>query len=191
PQSDPRLAEALRRMAASSRQGAPAELGAGLVTAFRRHHIRRKRVRMAVAAGLAACVVLLVSLVFMRPAEHTPSTEQVRKDVPSVPAKAPDVVVPVSPATTAAVAPRAAGKHLRPKFTAASASAAAGRQFLALPGYDPAVPADELHVVRVRLPASALWQMGAPMSPDGESRRVLADFVVSQDGTPYAVRLVQ
>ena len=68
---------------------------------------------------------------------------------------------------------------------------ASRRQFLALPGYDPAVPADELHVVRVQLPGSALWQMGAPVSPDSGARQFMADFVVSQDGTPYAVRLVQ
>jgi hypothetical protein len=68
---------------------------------------------------------------------------------------------------------------------------ASRRQFLALPGYDPGVPADELHVVRVQLPGSALWQMGAPVSPDLGARQFMADFVVSQDGTPYAVRLVQ
>ena len=50
---------------------------------------------------------------------------------------------------------------------------------------------DELRVVRVQLPASALWQMGAPLNSDTANRRMLADFVVGQDGTPYAVRLVQ
>jgi hypothetical protein len=72
-----------------------------------------------------------------------------------------------------------------------SNTAASRREFLALPGYDPGVPADELHVVRVQLPGSALWQMGAPVSPDSGARQFMADFVVSQDGTPYAVRLVQ
>jgi hypothetical protein len=60
-----------------------------------------------------------------------------------------------------------------------------------LPGYDPAIPAEELSIVRVRVPANALWQMGAPVSPDSGARKFMADFVVSQDGTPYAVRLVQ
>jgi hypothetical protein len=62
---------------------------------------------------------------------------------------------------------------------------------LALPAYDPSVPLDDLQVVRVQLPASALWKMGAPMPPDASERRMLADFVVGQDGTAYAVRLVQ
>ena len=80
-------------------------------------------------------------------------------------------------------------KHVKPKVT--NNITASRRQFLALPGYDPAVPADELHIVRVQLPGSALWQMGAPVSPDSGARKFMADFVVSQDGTPYAVRLVQ
>jgi hypothetical protein len=82
---------------------------------------------------------------------------------------------------------RPARKNTQPKATTTAYS----RKFLALPGYDPAVPADELHVVRVRVSSNALWQMGAPVNPDGIGRRVMADFVVSQDGTPYAVRLVQ
>jgi hypothetical protein len=90
-------------------------------------------------------------------------------------------------AVTPAAQSRPVVKHIRPKASRAQAR----RQFVALPGYDPAVPANELHVVRVQLPASALWQMGAPVSPDSGARRVMADFVVSQDGTPYAMRLVQ
>jgi hypothetical protein len=86
--------------------------------------------------------------------------------------------------------PRPAAKQVKPKATNSNI-ASSHRQFLALPGYDPAVPADELQVVRVQLPASALWQMGAPVSPDSGTRKFMADFVVSQDGTPYAVRLVQ
>jgi hypothetical protein len=68
---------------------------------------------------------------------------------------------------------------------------AANRAFLALPDYDPTVPMDQLNVVRVRLTESALWKMGAPVPADAGARPVMADFVVSQDGTPFAVRLVQ
>lgn len=50
---------------------------------------------------------------------------------------------------------------------------------------------EDLQVVRVQLPASALWKMGAPMLADAGERRMTADFVVGQDGTAYAVRLVQ
>jgi hypothetical protein len=110
------------------------------------------------------------------------------KEQPTVvPVKAPE---PVTIAQAANMPSRAVKKHATPKAMKSNL-AAAPRQFLALPGYDPAVPADELSIVRVRLPASALWQMGAPVSPDSGARKFMADFVVSQDGTPYAVRLVQ
>jgi hypothetical protein len=190
PLGEARLTEALRHLAGSSRQGAPAEIGAGLVTAFRRHHTRRRRIRFAGMAALAACVALITGLMSMRP-HSVPGKEQAHTEAGSVPGKAPNAAATTN---TVAAQPRPAGTPVRAHAAtskAATSKAASSRQFIALPGYDPAVPADELHVVRVQLPASALWQMGAPVNPDSDGRRVLADFVVSQDGTPYAMRLVQ
>lgn len=188
-QQDPRLTRALRGLAASSRQGAPAEVGAGLATAFRRHHARRRLVRRvsigAIAVGLAV-VVGLMSLGSRAP-HQVPAKVIVHEQPSSVPAKVPEAV---TVAKAVPIPARPAKRHLKPK-AANSSLTASSRQFLALPGYDPAVPADELRVVRVQVPASALWQMGAPVSPDSGARRFMADFVVSQDGTPYAVRLVQ
>jgi hypothetical protein len=186
--ADARLSNALRGLAASSRRGAPAELGAGLVTAFRRHHSRRRLVRRVSVGALAACLALAAGLMSLhsRPPHQMPAKE-IAKEQPSVPARAPEAMTVAQADTTRK---RPVRKHVTPK-AANSQLAASRRQFLALPGYDPAVPADELHVVRVELPASALWQMGAPVSPDSGARKFMADFVVSQDGTPYAVRLVQ
>jgi hypothetical protein len=189
PATEARLTEALRHLAASSRQGAPVEIGAGLVTAFRRHHTRRRRIRMAGMAVLAACIALIASLLSMQPHRKAPGTEQAGAQPSSVPGKVPSAVAPTNIATTQSRPGTRQPKGVTSKT--ATSRAVARRQFLALPGYDPAVPADELHVVRVQLPASALWQMGAPVSPDSGARRVMADFVVSQDGTPYAMRLVQ
>lgn len=187
---DPRLTRALRGLAAASKQGAPAELGAGLTAAFRRHHARRRLVRrMSIAAALAACVALAIGLMSsgLRTAHHPPARAVIQPQPGGVPAQAPEVMTVAKAVRTL---PQAASKHVKaPK--AGNSTVAARRQFLALPGYDPAVPADELHVVRVQLPGSALWQMGAPVSPDSGARQFMADFVVSQDGTPYAVRLVQ
>jgi len=186
PLTDRRLTESLRHLAATSRQGAPAEIGAGLATAFRRHHARRRLVRRMSVVALAASIALVAAMVATRPPQRPSETrhqQEVAVRVPEQPAK-------TSPATSVAARPvPLAAKHPKPK--AATTAAATRREFLALPGYDPAVPVDELHVVRVRVPASALWQMGAPVSPDSGARKFMADFVVSQDGTPYAVRLVQ
>jgi len=184
---DTRLSEALRGLAASSRRGAPAEVWAGLVTAFRRHHARRRLVRRMSIAALVACVALAIGLMSLRLRHEAPGQEIVKEQPGVVPAKAPEAV---TVAKAVATSSRPATKHVKAP-NASRSTVASRRQFLALPGYDPAVPADELHVVRVQLPASALWQMGAPVSPDSGARQFMADFVVSQDGTPYAVRLVQ
>jgi hypothetical protein len=187
--SDDRLTEALRGLAVSSRQGAPTEVGAGLATAFRRHHARRRLVRRVSMAALAACIPLVAGLMSLRSRSprQVPTREIVKEQPSVISAKAPQDITVAKAAQTPA---RPVKRHLKPK-AANSNLAAASPQFLALPGYDPAVPADELRVVRVQVPASALWQMGAPVSPDSGARRFMADFVVSQDGTPYAVRLVQ
>jgi hypothetical protein len=188
PHSDSRLTEALRRLAASSREGAPAEVGAGLARAFQRHHTRRRRIRYGGVAALAACIVLVGGLLSKRSPHKVADNPQAHVSAGSAPITQSTRVAVTNTAATPLRPP--AAKRARQKAAAIS-STAARRQFLALPGYDPAVPADELHVVRVQLPASALWQMGAPVSPDSGGRTFMADFVISQDGTPYAVRLVQ
>lgn len=141
--------------------------------------------------ALAACITLMAGLVSIRMLRHEQNGGQVQETAGNAPGKIANRVTAANIATTQA---RPAEKNKRaivPANRAAATKAASGRQFLALPGYDPAVPADELHLVRVQLPVAALWQMGAPVNPDGNGGRILADFVVSQDGTPYAVRLVQ
>jgi hypothetical protein len=187
--SDARLTDALRGLAASSGRGAPAEVGAGLATAFRRHHARRRLVRRVsigtIAAGLA--IVIGVMSLGSRSTHQVPRKEIVKEQPVVIPAKAPERS---TAATVAATPPRSVKKQAKPK-AANNLAVASRREFLALPGYDPAIPAEELSIVRVRVPANALWQMGAPVSPDSGARKFMADFVVSQDGTPYAVRLVQ
>lgn len=186
--ADARLTDALRGLAALSRRGAPAEVGAGLVTAFRRHHARRRMVHRASIAALAACLVLAAGLISIRSRHAAPVKETVKEKPTAVPVKAPEAV---TVAKTDGEPPQPVKKQTKPKSTSNNLAAASRREFLALPGYDPAIPAEELSIVRVRVPASALWQMGAPVSPDSGARKFMADFVVSQDGTPYAVRLVQ
>ena len=137
-------------------------------------------------AALAACLAVMIGWVSLRPGHQSPAQEIVQKQPTAVPPRAPETFAAAKAATNSTKNP---AKRVRPK--AMNNIVATSRQFLALPGYDPAVPVDELHVVRVQLPASTLWQMGAPVSPDSGARKFMADFVVSQDGTPYAVRLVQ
>lgn len=187
---DTRLTRALRGLADSSNRRAPAEIGAGLATAFRRHHARRRLVRRVSVGAIAAGLAVVVGMMSLgsRSTHQVPAKVIVQEQRSGVPAKAPEASTVAKAIPTPA---RPVAKHVKPKAANSNVATASGRQFLALPGYDPAVPADELRVVRVQVPASALWQMGAPVSPDSGARKFMADFVVSQDGTPYAVRLVQ
>jgi hypothetical protein len=186
--SDARLSEALRGLAASSGRGAPAEVGTGLATAFRRHHVRRRFVRRVSVGAIAASLAMVIGLMSLgsRSTHQVPIKEILQEQPSSIAVKTPEASTLPQGVTTPA---RPAIRHIKPKAT--NNITASRRQFLALPGYDPTVPADELHIVRVQVPASALWQMGAPISPDFGAHKFMADFVVSQDGTPYAVRLVQ
>src|SRR5690349_22866564 len=89
---DPRLSRALRGLAAASRQGAPAKVGAGLATAFRRHHARRRLVRRVSIAALAACVVLAAGLMSsnLRLANRVPAKTAAQQQPSAVPAKTPE-----------------------------------------------------------------------------------------------------
>lgn len=183
PQFESRLTEALRRLAASSRPSAPPQIGAGLLGEFRRHYTRRRRIRRMGIAALAAGLMVAAGLVVWRNASQQHPDDRTAS-VPIKEPQLPPVVV---------TEPRPSATRVRPQKAAHRiiASSPAKREFLALPGYDPTVPLDELHIVRLQLPASALWQMGAPLNSDTSNRPMLADFVVGQDGTPYAVRFLQ
>ena len=192
PQSE-QLTDALKRLAASSPQSAPPEVAAGLLGEFRRHHARRRRNRQLAIASLAVCIIVAAVVIGFPSHRSSNTTSSQTAKLPEAtatpvkqeqPAVAP--VVAINPVKQPAVKQIAANrKAVKPVANAAN------RTFLALPGYDPMVPLDELHVVRMQLPASALWQMGAPLSANVGTNNVTADFVVSQGGTPYAVRLVQ
>ena len=63
-------------------------------------------------------------------------------------------------------------------------------QFVALPSMDEVPPGNELRVVRLELPVKSLRLVGVPVDEEIPDHRVLADFVVGPDRTPYAVRFV-
>lgn len=186
PQSEARLAESLRRLAADAPRSAPAGLGVELAGRFRRHHARRRLMRR---GGMLVLIGFVVFAVWMW---RSPAQQHSR---PESYAKAPNGTIQekpiVSPAPVVVSGQPQRGRALTPPRSERAAATAANRAFLPLPAYDPGIPTDDLQVVRVQLPASALWKIGAPVPADAGERRVMADFVVGQDGTAYAVRLVQ
>jgi len=186
--SEARLRQALRSLSASSPAEAPQQIGDVLAGAFRRHHARRRAVRR---AGIAAVVCLVLSamvllMVTERHRRSTPGAETVAASPHKTPAQ--PVAVP-SPLPVRAKKSHATSG--RPVPTAASVDVAVSDGFVDLPSSDQAVRGEDLRVVRLEVTGRALQMVGAPIAEESADNRMLAEFIVGQDGTPYAVRLVR
>jgi len=178
--SEALLSAALHRLASGSPQNAPAELGANLAREFRRRHQRRRRARTAVVTALAACLALVAALV----AAHKPTG---RKSPPLV-ARQQVRASTATPVPEAHAEHATQAGHARPGNAPASAD---DNGFLPLDAYDPATTPGDLQVVRLEVSGSDLRMIGAPVAEDMSDRLLLADIVVGEDGTPYAVRIVR
>jgi hypothetical protein len=183
---DVRLHQALRSLAASMPADAPSEMAEALASAFRRRHLRRWVIHRTTLA-IAVLALLLPASVWLRRHPSPPAV---------VDAPHPGTVVPPVTTTgrvTAGSNPswERKAKGLRRPSPPAHKANAPGIEFVALPSSDRVVRDEELQVIRLELTGNALRMLGAPVSEDIADRRLLADFVVGQDGTPYAVRLVR
>jgi hypothetical protein len=185
-QPDNRWCAALRRLSASAPRSAPPALGEMLKDEFRRHHLRLKRERNSRFLLAAACLAGSVgALLLLRP--HTLNTAAIHEPLQTtLPSKANVPAGRTQPKPT----------HLRPVRSHVSNRAmnnpeSTADRFVALPTFDPAIPIDHSEIVRVDLPGRALRLVGFPIGEEFADRRVVADVVLAQDGTPYALRLVQ
>jgi hypothetical protein len=190
-----RIAETMRRLSAMAPGGASSALGDRLKDEFRQHHARRRRNRIAQLSSLAACLAASVvfSFVLSRPRASTTSAShkvpRAAQPSQSISAGAPAGVPPGFIEPSVSLPPEVAKARV-PIRTRKNPSAEAAR-FVTLPTFDPAIPIDRLEMVRVDLPGRALRLVGFPISEDIAERRVVADVLLAQDGTPYALRLVQ
>jgi hypothetical protein len=185
-QLDSRLSAALRRLDTISPQSAPSHLGEMLRHEFRKHQLRRRRQRNARILLFAACLAGSVGVsVILR---SRPSNTIVIGEPP--PAMAPPRAIASVGQTEAKTKKR---KPVRNRIMARSRNNLENQasQFVALPTFDPAIPIDHLEMVRVDLPGRALRLVGFPVSEEVADRRIVADVLLAQDGTPYALRLVQ
>jgi hypothetical protein len=183
--NDVRLHQALRSLAASMPADAPSEMGEALAGVFRRRHFRRRAIYRT-AMAIAVLALLLPATVFVRKHPSPPAV---------VGTPHPRTVAP--PVTTTALVTASSNpssehhaKALR-RLSSRAHKAHPVNEFVALPSSDQVVRGEELQVIRLELTGGALRMLGAPVSEDITDRRLLADFVVGQDGTPYAVRLVR
>jgi len=72
----------------------------------------------------------------------------------------------------------------------AAVSEADAKEFVPLPYADDPAALEGGAIVRVTLPRSALPSFGLPIRESDGTDRVFADLLVSEDGTPQAIRLV-
>ena len=184
-QSDSRLSAALRRLGAIAPRSAPPALGDMLKVEFRRHHIRRRRNRNARILLAAACLTASVgTFLSLRP--RPSNMAAIHEPLQTTPPLAGILAALTEPKTTR---PKAVKNHASNRSR--NNPATAGNRFVALPTFDPAIPIDHLQMVRLDLPGRDLRLVGFPVREEIADRRIVADVLLAQDGTPYALRLVQ
>jgi hypothetical protein len=188
-ESEERLVDALRHLAQGSPRNAPPELGTALTGAFHRHH-RRRRVKNAAIAALVIICLSSAAWLFTRTSQKAAPQVVKHNPAPASPVEKTMTVNAPSTQETKKVVKHVSG-HGIPHHSDAQIEARQDGDFLPLPAYDPAATEGELQIIRVEMPIEDLRLVGAPVNAAMPNQRVLADFVVGQDGTPYAVRLVQ
>jgi hypothetical protein len=185
-QPDSRLSAALRRLASIAPRGAPLALGDVLKVEFRRHHIRRRRNRNARISLAAACLTASIgTFLILRP--RPSNVAAIHESLQTTPPSKTNILVGLTePQTTRlkAINKHASNKRRKNPVTAEN-------RFVALPTFDPAIPIDHLQMVRLDLPGRDLRLVGFPVREEIADRRIVADVLLAQDGTPYALRLVQ
>jgi hypothetical protein len=168
-ENDRELLQGLRALAADGTREAPAEIEQQLRAEFRRHHLRRKMLRLsgAFSASAAAGIVLILWV-----HNETPKT------------------TPVSAAVVehAVAAPAA---QIGPAAQIQIGDEESDASFYPLPEAEALPAVENAMVVRVQLPVSSLQLMGVPVSEERADASVQADLLLGQDGLARGVRLVQ
>jgi hypothetical protein len=160
-----RLASGLRTMAHEmSAVAAPPQVEANLIDAFRREMApagpRLVRMRMLPAfSWLAAAAAVIAMAAWVAPRRHTE-------------------------APPAAHHTPAAGMEL----ASLTDDSADDDGFIPLPNAERVGPNDDVHVVRMELPRSAMLVVGLEVSPERVSERVEAEVMLGPDGLARAVR---
>jgi hypothetical protein len=180
-QRDEKLSAALRELASCSRQSASSELAITLKDAFRHHHARRRRALRVRIVLVSLCIAALAGSFLLKkpPVRNNSEGTTAIRTIPPL-----EVIPPPELS--------ASQTRLPPETSAKSRKNQANPSgFWTLPSVDLIPAGDQLRVVRMELRAEDLRLVGAPVTDAIARHRVTADFVVGQDGTPYAVRLVQ
>ena len=166
--SDEFVSTMLQELARSSPKSASPESSAMLARAFRRHHARRRAVRL---IAMFALILAAGGGSFWLTGAFKGISLARRGTAPRN--QSPPV-----------------GKSLTDKGDAANQVVTGGQVFVALPSFVFETPGEELRVIRVEMSVSSLRVLGARVNDELSTRRIVADLLVGTDGTPYAFRIV-
>jgi hypothetical protein len=154
---------------------APPRIEAALLREFQASRLAgsRRRVHGQLAAlGAAAAILLALGLGVQHRISSRPSTAaQQATNIAPVPAE------------------DASAKGQNPSTSEVDEDVFAGK-FVPVPYADDPAALEGGAIVRVTLPRSALRSFGLPVTESDGTDRVFADLLVSEDGTPQAIRLV-
>src|SRR5262249_40031321 len=151
--SDVRLSQALRSLAAASSSHAPAEVGETLARAFRQRYARRRARRRAAILVTIVVLSLPVWLLLKRPRVVAP-TGTITQTAPASASPAPIAEVPSLQPLRAQATKRPVGHHQ--SATAGETTGSAADDFLPLRRLDPTVQMADMQVMRLELTGRAL-----------------------------------
>jgi hypothetical protein len=174
----------------TANQQALARIEKILADEFRRKKVSASQVkagRQFTVLATAAAVLLVLGLTVLR-----------YDSISKAPAERAGVTTSTTPQTSPAAMPaksQGAPKSLSPGTTASNdslepADPDSAQPFMQLPYADDPATLEGSAIVRVTLPRSALASFGFPTSGLADADSIPADMVVSEDGTPQAIRLV-
>lgn len=178
---------------------APAHIEANLLREFRRQKVAvsRRGIRWRAVIGIAAAILLAFGL-SLRHRLALPSGSGSVTQTPSEGAALPPATNSAERSAPVAIEPQASVSAAPEKRQQSSHSALSNEQgdsdeaaaFIPLPYADDPASVDEGAVIRVVLSRAALASFGFAEEPEASDDPVSADLLVSEDGTPQAIRLV-
>jgi len=187
----------------ATRQASP-RVEAALLEEFRRtkDFVPHRQIRWRLAA-LAAAAALFLALGLALRHRGLPSWAPSQDVAVKSPQEAPplgsvptsDPAAPHAPQALDAPASNTSIARRHPASTKSTEEGDPGEtadatSFVRLPYADDSASLDGGAIVRVELPGAALASFGLPVADTGDAQRILADLIVSADGTPEAIRLV-
>ncbi len=160
-----------------------ARVGTALMAEFRRQKAAssRRRVRRQIAAlGTAAAMLLVLGFSLHRRFAPSPGTAPVT-NVAGTTSPLPAILPVAAPTNSLHQDQESANQANDSEYATA---------FVPLPYADDPTAVDGGTVVRVILSRPALASLGVPVTDPGATDRIPADLLLSEDGSPQAIRLV-